>query len=187
MGGASARTPATACVRDGFVGGARPWSRARSGERQEGNGRGDTVRLSARGTLRRVRKALLGTSGRSLSPCWRRIGSWRNAANPMTGSGVRQTRSLHTEQAVEVVRDHEGGTRCRGVVPVARRDSSESRDVDVWQVGRWRGVSEQDHERRSAGCSVRRVLRGVSAPCCERSEGTPRCRGSMAAASCSGR
>jgi hypothetical protein len=35
----------------------------------------------------------------------------RNAMNLMTGSGVQQTRTCRAEKAVEVVRNHEDGTR----------------------------------------------------------------------------
>ena len=31
-------------------------------------------------------------------------------SEPLTGCGVQQTRDFHTEQTVEVVRNHEGGT-----------------------------------------------------------------------------
>jgi len=34
----------------------------------------------------------------------------RNAANPMTGSGMQQARTLRAEETVEVVRNHEDGT-----------------------------------------------------------------------------
>jgi hypothetical protein len=33
-----------------------------------------------------------------------------NASNSIAGSGVQKTRSPSAEKAVEVVRDHEGGT-----------------------------------------------------------------------------
>jgi hypothetical protein len=38
----------------------------------------------------------------------------RNAANPMTGSGMQQARDLRAEETVEVVRNHADGTGFRG-------------------------------------------------------------------------
>ena len=49
------------------------------------------------------------------------IGSARNAMNPKVGCGVQQTRGRRAEKAAEVVRNHEGGTRCWWVEPSARR------------------------------------------------------------------
>jgi len=90
-------------------------------QRYEGNGRSDAVRLLTRGTLRRVRTASRET--RPTEGALRvRLGSTAgNAANLKAGSGVQQTRSLRAEEAVEVVRNHEDGTRCRRVVPAIRR------------------------------------------------------------------
>jgi hypothetical protein len=95
-------------------------------QRQGGHsGGGDTVRLRAGGTLRRV-EASRGTSpsrpGTRSAPSWR----WRWDR----GSGLRETRRtpgpaagcnkpavLRAEQAGEVVRNHEVGTRGWRVVP----------------------------------------------------------------------
>jgi len=44
-----------------------------------------------------------------------------NATNPKAVSGVQQTRGPAAEQSVEVVRDHEDGTGCRGVETPIRR------------------------------------------------------------------
>lgn len=60
-----------------------------------------------RGTLRRVegRREHPSTESEDIR---RRE---RNVANPMAGCGVQQTRRPRAEQAVEVERDHEDGTR----------------------------------------------------------------------------
>jgi hypothetical protein len=34
----------------------------------------------------------------------------KKRGEPLTGCGVQQTRDFHAEQAVEVVRNHKGGT-----------------------------------------------------------------------------
>ena len=47
-----------------------------------------------------------------------------NAMNPMTGSGMQQARGARVEQAVEVVENHEDGTRSSRWVPARRRRCS---------------------------------------------------------------
>jgi hypothetical protein len=86
-------------------------------QRRGGNGRGDAVRLSAGSVFegceaRRGKghgwafESLLFSNGGlgGLS----RVG---NMANLMVGSGVQQTRSRGSDEAVEVVRNHADGTQ----------------------------------------------------------------------------
>jgi hypothetical protein len=67
-------------------------------------------RLLTRGTLRRVNPR---RGERNADPtAFGHIGQPPgNASNPKTGSGAQQTRRADAEQAAEVVRNHEGGTR----------------------------------------------------------------------------
>jgi hypothetical protein len=93
-------------------------------QRRGGNGRSDAARLLTRGTLRRVMTASRGGARRpggadSSAPLGH--ASCRNATNPRAGSGVQQTRGPAAEKAVEVVRDHAGGTRRRGLETPTRR------------------------------------------------------------------
>jgi len=83
------------------------------------------------------------------------VGGVRNAANLTSGSGMQQARALTTEQAVEVERNHEDGTRCIGVAADARRErhlggvSGSGR----CQAGRKRGTHKRTKPRRG-GCGV---------------------------------
>jgi hypothetical protein len=56
----------------------------------------------------------------------------RNAANPTTGSGMQQARELRAEKTVEVVQNHEGGTRLDGW---CRRPEGSARATgSFWEV-----------------------------------------------------
>jgi len=84
-----------------------------AGERQEGNGRGDAVRLSteisSRGTKVRCGEAVISTFGSA---------NGGNVANLMTGSGMQQARSLSS-----------GGSRRGGAKPRGRNVTSRG---DPW-------------------------------------------------------
>lgn len=67
----------------------------------------------------------------------------RNATNLMAGSGVQQTRGPIAEKAVEVVRNHAGGTGRRGVEPPTRENQAvrgPGIGVDAMGVNRRRGA-----------------------------------------------
>lgn len=92
----------------------RSGSMARRSERQrqEGNGRGDTVRLQASGILRGV-WSRCGESAevpRVDAQASIRGSKQRKRSEPLAGCEVQQTHSLLAEEAVEVVRNHVGGT-----------------------------------------------------------------------------
>jgi len=93
-------------------------------ERQGGNGRSDAVRLSTRGNLRRVRKRWRGTGPRPTACSQGQVhdGIRGNPADPRSGTGLQYARDLQVEEAVEVVRNHEGGTGRDGVAAVTRRE-----------------------------------------------------------------
>jgi hypothetical protein len=76
--------------------------------------------LSAEGRLRRAGwrsgEAGFATSG--------------NATNPRIGSGMKQAREVEEEQTVEVVRNHEGGTRSGGGSPFPKEATTWPPGVD---------------------------------------------------------
>jgi len=76
-----------------------------TGQRQEGKGRGDTVRLWLSGILRGV-----GSGAGRERAAWQQDTRTRNATNPTIGSGMQQARGSQAEQTDEVVRNHEVGT-----------------------------------------------------------------------------
>jgi len=89
----------------------------------------------------------------------------RNAANPMTGSGMQQARDLRAEETVEVVRNHADGTGFRGWLlgTEARSDargSGRSAAVTHGALAR-RGVGEGEIGARSGS---RRKPRFRAAP-----------------------
>ena len=88
----------------------------------------------------------------------------RNAANPMTGSGMRQARDLRAEETVEVVRNHADGTRFRGWHP---RDRSAQRCAREWTLGRVGGgetrrIPREEVEFRPGAAA--RALKGSEGP-----------------------
>lgn len=108
-------------------------------QRQGGRGRGDTVRLSTRGTLRRVLARLGGSvSQRCFGTCLR--GDARKVVNPRTGSRVQQT-----------CRPCRGASRRGGEKPRGRNMRAVGfgspnvalgrRGVDATGLERWRGDS----------------------------------------------
>jgi len=58
----------------------------------------------------------------------------------MAGSGMQQARDLRAEETVEVVRNHEDGTRIPRVAPSGPKQAATSAGVDARQGSRWRGV-----------------------------------------------
>jgi hypothetical protein len=78
-----------------------PAPRERRGKDERESAMETSGELSAEGRLRRAgwrsEEAGFATSG--------------NATNPRIGSGMKQAREVEEEQTVEVVRNHEGGTR----------------------------------------------------------------------------
>jgi hypothetical protein len=91
----------------------------RRAQRQGGQGRGDTARLSTRGTLRRVLRDRDGRRGAGDSSSARVMPERPRTPGPVAGCN-RPARSC-AEQTVEVVRNHEGGTRCVGWLRRAER------------------------------------------------------------------
>jgi hypothetical protein len=95
-----------------------------------------------------------------------------NATNPRIGSGMKQARTVEEEQAVEVVRNHEDGTR-EGVATLSegresgwewtlRRTSMEGRSLDNPRRGNpmVRAIGSQGPGGvGQAGTKVRRVAR----------------------------
>jgi hypothetical protein len=69
-----------------------------------------------------------------------------NASNPRVVSGAQQTRSPCAEKAVEVVRDHEGGTGSRPLAGSGRR-KLRLPGVDARKVERQRGDSRANPTR----------------------------------------
>lgn len=82
---------------------------------------GDAVPGCRRGKGFGGRDSIAGTSG---------FGSDRNAVNPRIGSGMQHARAVEEEETVEVVRNHEGGTRTRLVAASRRRGSDAPPGVD---------------------------------------------------------
>jgi hypothetical protein len=64
----------------------------------------------------------------------------QNTANLRTGSGVQQTRGPDAEEPAEVVRNHEGGTRCWRWDALARTVASATGEW-THRRNRWRGGS----------------------------------------------
>jgi hypothetical protein len=69
-------------------------------KRQEGKGRGDTVRLWTSGILRGV-----GSGAGKGCAAWQQDGQTRNAANPTIGSGMQQARDSQALARVRVLRN----------------------------------------------------------------------------------
>jgi hypothetical protein len=63
----------------------------------------------------------------------------RNTANPRIGSRAQQTCTVGEEQAAEVVRNHEGGTRERPAVALRRGRGDADPGAGLFDVRRWRG------------------------------------------------
>jgi hypothetical protein len=92
--------------------------------------------LSAEGRLRRA-----GTHRGDL--CFATEG---NAVNPRIGSGLQDGRGVVEEQAVEVVRNHEDGTRMGTGIPIPKGDTDGAGTLCTGLPGedspayeRWRG------------------------------------------------
>jgi hypothetical protein len=77
--------------------------------------RGDPSDEPSRDAIGRKRSTELSAGGKLRRAGWRggEVGfaTDGNAANPMIGSGMKQARAVEEEQPVEVVRNHEDGTR----------------------------------------------------------------------------
>jgi hypothetical protein len=87
----------------------------------------------------------------------------RNATNPRAGSGVQQTRGPAAEKAVEVVRIHADGTRCRDLETPTRwcAASATHREWTQQETSGGGATSGQGHERRTgrdfgSGATVQR-------------------------------
>lgn len=189
MGETSGSGPSPVPDRNGFVGGERPRSRwfpwigdergppatdpreepmpghaaTARGQRPQRCGTAVGEGNSSKGVNRCARNVRVSrTTSR-----WSRGLDAGNARNPRAGIGVQQTRDRRAEEAAEVVRNHEGGTRCRWMAPSARRRPRPP-GVDARMVERQRGRKRASHERWRAGlcggCEARQRLR-------ERSEG----------------
>jgi len=72
------------------------------------------------------RKASEG--GNALRGIWFATGG--NVVDPMVGSGMQQARAVVEEEAVEVVRNHEDGTRLGGGTSSPKESGS---DVGLWE------------------------------------------------------
>jgi hypothetical protein len=98
------------CVLNGGSGNANPGGASSAeSERQEGKGRGDTVRLRSGGILRGVRS--VAGKGRS---AWQQEDRTGNAANPTIGSGMQQARDSRTPRGVVLLTEKGGGASRRG-------------------------------------------------------------------------
>jgi hypothetical protein len=164
----------------------------RVSQRHGGNGRGDTVRLRARGTLRRVNgvarsEARLTPARRRTTPVARRrrrgSGFPRNAANLMTGCGTQQARE-----------PSRGESRRGGAKPRGRNGSwtggAVGPKVSRGNSGRWEWTREGDvgggaashepQERKGLGPRSELRFRAVwprgARPVCGRFEGDGRSR-----------
>jgi hypothetical protein len=112
--------------------------------------------LSAEGTLRRVER-WCGEAG---------FATGGNAPNPRIGSGMKQACEVEEEQAVEVVRNHEDGTRegvatlSEGCVSIRewtlQRTSMKGRSLDKPKRGTRRGNSSGRKDRKVPGKTARR-------------------------------
>jgi hypothetical protein len=167
-------------------------------QRHGGNGHGDVARLQSRIPSGGVKYAARTMS--VLPPTIRFAGSRygnpapRNAANPMTGSGMQQARDLRAEETVEVVRNHEDGTGFRGWLletearsdarwsgrsAAVTRDALAHHGVGGGEIGaRSRGAAKAASRVRTAGRIPREeveVRPGAAARALEGSEG-PRVR-----------
>jgi hypothetical protein len=88
-----------------------------------------------------------------------------NASNSRAGSGVQQTRSLSAEKTVEVVRNHEGGTRFDGWYRRTEgslgfrewtRRRSNGRGAASGRIPREEELEASSEAARSSGWSVER-------------------------------
>jgi len=103
-----------------------------------GNGKGATIARRREIACRwgEFFEGSFASRGSSRRPPAREVGGSGNAANPRVGSGMQQARGRVAEQTVEVVRNHEGGSRGRAGRPITedRRESvgfaDAARDVD---------------------------------------------------------
>jgi hypothetical protein len=137
----------------------------RSHTGQDGNDRKATVavmrfRLLTRGTLRRVRNAPRELTPASWPPSGDPLRASTKRGEPSTGCGVQQTRNSHAEKTVEVVRNHEGGTR----TGTWRRRSDGSFGSPEWT--RVRYIGGRDPNPKRGGTNARRFQRSH-----ERSDG----------------
>jgi len=96
--------------------------------RAAGGGKASKGRTASRGSPRAADRA----TGRHVAG--------GNAVNPRIGSGMQQARTVEEEQTVEVVRNHEGGTRTRLVAASRRRRQRCRRREWTPRPSRWRGV-----------------------------------------------
>jgi hypothetical protein len=116
-----------------------------------------------------------------------------NAANPRSGTGLQHARDPRSEETVEVVRDHEDGTRLRGVATADRRtmrasaSSRSGRPRDLSSRSGLRSVARREERRRGTRRTnprrVRRraVPRGIRATPAPRRERRGRGEGEEAA------
>jgi hypothetical protein len=118
-------------------------------QRQEGNGRSDAFPAADEGNSSEGARRTAGTDPCTRPPSGDPLQARTKRGEPSAGCGVQQTRNSYAEKAVEVVRNHEGGTG----TGTWRRRSDESlpsgllSGVDACEVHRRQGP--QSHERRS--------------------------------------
>jgi len=131
-----------------------------AGERQEGNGRGDAVRLSSGGSFEGYESCAAGKC-RAIRPCSRaHVAETQRTSGP--AAGCNKPAACRAEETVEVVQNHAGGTRLRGWHPEAeaqgssRRRSGRSAGTSV--EGQWR-VSRSNWPGRADGNPGEKVAR----------------------------
>jgi hypothetical protein len=143
--------------------GHRPRSETRAG--QDGNGRKATAAVMRYGCWRgEIFKGCEPRRGAS-RPSDRVAFGWHVTADcekrgePLTGCGVQQTRDPHAEQTVEVVRNHEGGTR----VGAWQRRPEGSLGSREWTREGYAGgrATLESHERRNQREAVPALSRAL--------------------------
>jgi hypothetical protein len=96
------------------------------------------------------------------------LGASRNATNPRAGSGMQQARRACAEQAVEVVRNHGGGTRWSGWPPlpeappgagVDAQEAEQEHASDVQGADFGRGRAPSPRLRGTNGRGATRIRR----------------------------
>jgi len=144
----------------------RPALPRRAGrQRQEGNGRSDAFPAADEGNSSEGANCTAGTDPCTRPPSGDPLQARMKRGEPSTGCGVQQTRNSHAEKTVEVVRNHEDGTRTG-----TRRRRSDGNSlvslltgllpgVDACEVHRWQGP--QSHERRNQRKSVPTLRRAL--------------------------
>lgn len=109
---------------------------SRSGGALQGNSQRGGAREPGNGLAAPLSPWEPGIAGKP-AICLQVVG--RNAVNPRSAAGCNKPAARRAEEAVKVVRNHEGGTGSRWLVAIGPKRGRHRAGVDARRVCRWRG------------------------------------------------